>query len=403
MLLIGLMSGTSVDGIDAALVEITGGPRRHKWRLRKFVCVPWDTQVRQAILGVCLANAPLQSVVALHYRLGEEFAKAARLLIEPTGLTFEDVDAIASHGQTVWHQPAVLDEPGIHARGTLQIGEPAIIAARTGVPVVADFRSADMALGGQGAPLVPFADALLFGSHKEARAVQNIGGMANVTFLPCGADLNGILAFDTGPGNVLIDALVVRITEGARRFDQNGALAAAGTVNKSLLTEMLGHPFFRQSPPKSTGREEFGAAYAEKFWKRGHALRCSSNDLLATATALTAESIALSYTEWLNPRERIGTVILGGGGVHNTTLVRMLTQRVFPTQVTNHAAFGLPDDAKEAMAFALLAYETLHGRPSNVPAATGATGRAILGKIALPPMGVRKVSVRLDKSKGTNL
>jgi anhydro-N-acetylmuramic acid kinase len=385
MRLIGLMSGTSADGIDAALVEIESGAGNGRVTLRAFVCVPWEAELQAAILDACRPDMPLPQLTALNYRLGEAFAEAARAVAEAAGVPLSEVNAIASHGQTVWHQPTPITLAGVAVTGTLQIGEPAVIAARTGCRVVADFRAADMALGGQGAPLVPFADYTLFSTATETRAVQNLGGIANVTFLPAGGTLDDVLAFDTGPGNILLDALTRRVTEGALAFDADGALAARGQVSSALLAAFLAHPYFALPPPKSTGREAFGAAFAERFFQSAQAQSLSPADTLATATALTAETVARAYRDWLLPRAAVRTVILGGGGVHNGTLVRMLAERLAPARLTTHAEFGLPDDAKEAVAFALLAYETLLGHPSNVPAATGARGPAILGKIALPP------------------
>ncbi len=398
MILIGLMSGTSADGIDAAVVEITGGPRRRKWTLRAFVCVPWEPPLRAAILDACRPDTPLQTLAVLNYRLGEAFAQAAQAAAEAAKLTLADVDAIASHGQTVWHQPTPLEVAGVGTTATVQIGEPAVIAARTGCPVVADFRAADMALGGQGAPLAPFADYFLFATNRETRAVQNLGGIANVTFLPAGGALSDVLAFDTGPGNMLLDALTRRVTAGAQSYDVGGALAAQGTVSTPLLNAFLDNPYFAAPPPKSTGRERFGADFAEQFFQAAQRARCSPADTLAAATALTAETIARAYRDWLLPRAPIQTVILGGGGVHNRTLTDLLAARLAPARLTTHAAFGLPDDAKEAVAFALLAYETLHGRPSNVPSATGARGPAILGKLTFPPQTTGRLSVHLDKA-----
>jgi anhydro-N-acetylmuramic acid kinase len=385
MRIIGLMSGTSADGIDAALVEIERPQGRWRWALRAFVCVPWSPPLRAAILDLCRADAPLREVVIWNYRLGEAFAEAARAVAEAAALPLEQVDAIASHGQTIWHQPEPVLADGVAVGGTLQIGEPAVIAARTGCRVVADFRAGDMAVGGQGAPLVPFVDHALFASATETRATQNLGGIANVTFLPAGGGLEAVRAFDTGPGNLLLDALTRRLTAGAQEYDRDGALAARGTVCQSLLAEFLAHPFFALSPPKSTGRELFGEAFAAQFHQKAAKQGCSPEGTLATATALTAETIARAYRDWLWPIAPIQTVILGGGGAHNRTLVRMLEARLRPARLRTHAEFGLPDDAKEAVAFALLAYETLQGRPSNVPAATGARAPAILGKIVLPP------------------
>jgi anhydro-N-acetylmuramic acid kinase len=389
MRLIGLMSGTSADGIDAALVRIERRDERPRVEPEAFVCMPWPDAVREAILNACRPDAPLQEITVLNFRLGELFAEAAQAVAEAAGAVIETVDAIASHGQTVWHQPTPIAGAGALTAGTLQIGEPSVIAARTGRLVVADFRCADMALGGQGAPLVPFADFHLFSDRRETRAVQNLGGIANVTLLTAGGTIDDVIAFDTGPGNVLLDALTQRLTAGALAFDVAGAIAAAGQVRTPLLDACLADPYFALPPPKSTGRERFGADYADAFLRRAMAAGYTIEDTLATATALTACSVADAYERWLLPRGPIATVILGGGGVHNATLVRMLTARLAPARLTTHRAYGVSDDAKEAIAFALMGYATLCGEPSNVPSATGASRSAVLGKIVLPPSGAR--------------
>ncbi len=391
MLILGLMSGTSVDGIDAALVDfdsvMNGDGNEHlEWRLRHFTCVAWQPAMRQAILDACRPDAPLQTITALNYAVGHVFADAARQAVEEANVPLGDVDCIASHGQTLWHQPVPFAVGGVMARGTLQIGEPSVIAARTGCRVVADFRHGDMALGGQGAPLVPYADHMLLRSDSETRIVQNIGGIANLTFLAPRGRLEDVIAFDTGPGNMLLDALVSRITGGRLHYDENGALAAQGTVCEPLLSQFMGDAYFAQPPPKSTGREQFGQAYAERFYQAAQARGCDDADCLATATLLTARSIAQAYRYCLPPHDASGmVVIVGGGGASNPTLMRMLAYEAAPARVTTHAEYGLPNDAKEAVAFALLAFETLRGRPSNVPSATGASGRALLGKIVPPP------------------
>ncbi len=382
MRIIGLMSGTSADGIDAALVEISGSPAAWEWKLNAFVCLPWPEPIRALILAACLPDATVAQIVPLNFLLGERFAEAARAVSDTAGISLSEIDAIASHGQTIRH----FGGQGNGERGTLQIGEAALIAARTDCRVVSDFRTADMALGGQGAPLVPFADHAFFASTTETRAVQNIGGIANVTYLPKSGTLADLIAFDTGPGNMLLDALVFHVTGGERKFDAGGAMAARGRVHSGLLTAALDSPYFALPPPKSCGREQFGAEFTAHFLHLAQSFALSADDLLATATALTAESIADAYRDFLLPRSPIDTVIVGGGGAANPTLMRMLSERLAPARVTNHAQFGLPDDAKEAVAFALLAYETLNGRPSNVPAATGASGPAILGKISFPPV-----------------
>ena len=381
MLIIGLMSGTSADGIDAALVEISGGPTAWDWKLLAFVCLPWSEALRGAILAACLPDATVEQIVPLNMELGEKFAEAAQAVAEEAGISLSKIDAIASHGQTARH----LSGAGNSGRGTLQIGEAAVIAARTGCRVISDFRAADMAMGGQGAPLVPFADYAFFASETETRAIQNIGGIANVTYLPNNGSLADLLAFDTGPGNMLIDALVFRLSGGEQKFDRNGEMAARGEIHSGLLNIALESPYFALAPPKSCGREQFGAGFTEMFWNAAQRFSLSPEDLLATATALTTESIAIAYRDFLLPRGAIDTMIVGGGGASNLTLMRMLAERLKPARITTHAEFGLPDDAKEAVAFALLAYETLNRRPSNVPAATGASGPAILGKISFPP------------------
>ncbi len=382
MLIVGLMSGTSVDGIDAALVDISGDGSSTQVKLLEFHCFPYSREMRSAILA--LSNGEMGTIpdlCTLNPALGDAFADAARDVCDATCVPLSAVEAIASHGQTVWHQPETRVVGGIHARGTLQIGEPAVIAARAGCKVVSNFRAADMAEGGQGAPLVPYADWLLFAKSAETRVVQNIGGIANLTYLPAGESLDNLLAFDTGPGNMVIDGVVRALSDGKRNRDENGEWAANGKAHAGLLREMLEHAYFSLPPPKSTGRQLFGDDYVRLLLERAATLALTDLDIAATATTLTVESIARAYTRWLPPNGFPSTVILGGGGVHNRTLVDMLTQRLAPARVTTHAEFGIPDDAKEAMAFAILGYETLHGRPSNVPSATGAAHHAILGSI----------------------
>jgi len=390
MMIIGLMSGTSADGIDAALVEVKGAGQRIKVELRQFLCVPHEPPVREAILRLCDSQrGRIPELCALDALLGEKFARAALAVTDSAGVLMSSVDAIASHGQTVWHQPAALDIGGGAGRGTVQIGSPAVIAAETGCTVVSDFRSADMAAGGQGAPLVPFADWALFTSGREDRAVQNIGGIANVTFLPRSATLDQVRAFDTGPGNMVIDGVVHQLTCGDRSIDRSGEWAAAGRINVGLLNRLLRHPYFQRELPKTTGREEFGAHFVRRVLQLGAKLRVSDADMVATVTALTAESIAIAYGRW-SAIDNLKTVILGGGGAHNATLVRMIQTRLAPARVTSHEEFGIPDDAKEAIAFAILGYQTLRGRPSNVPSATGAAYRAILGGITPAPIPKRR-------------
>lgn len=382
MLIVGLMSGTSVDGIDAALVEIDRAPDRFEWRLIHFVETPWSEPMRSAILKACANEATPSEIALLNFAIGEEFATAAKRCAEEAGVGVARVDAIGSHGQTIWHQPEAAMIGGRSTSATLQIGEGAVIAARTGRTVVSDFRTADMAVGGLGAPLVPYVDYTLFSDLNETRAIQNLGGIGNVTYLRANAGIDDVIAFDTGPANMVIDRIAQRVTNGSKLRDDGGEIAARGAVNDALLNVALGHPYFTQFPPKTTGRETFGDDYADTLFDEAMKRALTPQSILATVTALTAETIASAYVRWLTPRGAIDRVILGGGGVKNATLVAMLRQRLRPATVDFHTDFGLPDEAKEAVAFAILAFETLHRRPSNVPSATGARSSAILGKIS---------------------
>jgi anhydro-N-acetylmuramic acid kinase len=377
---VGLMSGTSADGIDAAVVDITGAPPELAVELLSFTCVPFQPEQRAYILSLCEpATATVDRICQANFLLGEWFAAAALQAIAAAGLTPDDVDLIGSHGQTVYHAVGA----GSPVSSTLQIGEAAVIAARTEITTVADFRVADVAAGGQGAPLVSYVDWLLLRHPSRVRAVQNIGGIANVTYLPPGKDpqggADGVLAFDTGPGNMLIDDAAGRATGGRLAFDRDGALAARGRVDEALLAELLAHPYLALPPPKTAGREQFGAAFAAQVWARARAQGLAGEDIVATLTAWTAASIAAAYRRFL-PRPP-DEVILGGGGASNPTLVTMLRACLAPATVNSHKAVGLSSDAKEAIAFAVLAYETIHGRPGNLPSCTGARKRVVLGKI----------------------
>ena len=383
MLLIGLMSGTSADGVDAALVEISGEGRGTSVRLVHFISPPFDPMMRAAILRLCSPDTgSVPDVCALHSALGEVFAAAALRVASEAGVQMQDVAAVCSHGQTVWHQPQPVEIGGVSSRGTLQLGSPAVIAARTGCRVISDFRSADMAAGGQGAPLVPFFDWAVLASDTKSRAVLNLGGIANVTYLPRRAEMNDVIAFDTGPGNMVVDALVLAFSGGLRGYDGGGHWAAQGATSSELLEELLSHPYLALPPPKSTGREIFGQTYAAEVLRRGRELRIGDADLLATVTELTARAVADLIRRWLPGTDR---VIVGGGGCHNETLMRMLRGLLHPATLSTHDELGIPGDAKESMAFALLGYETLHGRPSNVPSATGAQRAVVLGSITPAP------------------
>ncbi|MBX5481186.1 MAG: anhydro-N-acetylmuramic acid kinase [Myxococcaceae bacterium] len=369
-LCIGLLSGTSVDAVEAALCRIRGSRTTVSLQLIAHVSMPFDPALRERVLGV----RTVPELSALNFELGAVFADAALRVIARAGLTPEAIDVIGSHGQTVAHLP-----PGSGAAvpSTLQIGEPAVIAERTGIPVVADFRVRDVAAGGQGAPLVPYADWALFRKTGAVRALQNLGGIGNVSVV--GDRLEDTIAFDTGPANMVLDGLATRATGGVLTFDRDGTLSAKGTVLPELLEELLQHPFFAQPPPKSSGREAFGAAFVDALWDR-HGDR--PYDLIATALALTVEATARAYEAWVLPRfPSLEGVYLSGGGSRNPNLVQGLTRRLAPVPVRPLSVLGFPEEAKEAACFALLASECLSGTAQNVPSATGARHPVVMGKM----------------------
>jgi anhydro-N-acetylmuramic acid kinase len=372
----GLMSGTSADGVDAVVVDI----RRNEVEVLAFDAFPYSTGLRRSILELCkLKPCRVADICHLNFVLGEVFAQSIIRLCRNTGIDINTIDLLGSHGQTIWHSPKGRRFGRRIVRSTLQIGEPSVIAQRTGITTVADFRPRDMAANGQGAPLVPFADYVLFCDKQRTRAVQNIGGIANVTYLPAGCPSENIIAFDTGPGNMIIDGLVSLISGGKRKFDQEGRLAGRGTVHEALLKDMLRHPFMRRRPPKSTGREEFGRQYSISLHRRMMKKSLSREDMIATATAFTAATIAQAYQRFLP--EMPDEVILCGGGARNRTLVEMLRQRLEATKILLSDDLGISCDAKEAVSFAILAHATIKGVANNVPSATGAKQPLVLGKI----------------------
>ena len=367
---VGLMSGTSLDGISAAVVRITKtDDGRLGADLLSFIGTHYTPAQRER-LSRALTDGSAQEYCRLAFDLGGWLADAAIAALTDAGVARADVRAIGSHGQTIWHEPP---------HSTWQLGEAAVIAERTGIDVVSDFRVRDVAAGGQGAPLVPVADALLF-AGDEWRALQNIGGIGNVTIVPPNGAIDGVRAFDTGPGVAVIDA-VTRTLMPALEYDADGRLAAAGTPIDRVVDRLLGHPYFATEPPKSTGRELFDRAYVDRLVEdcRREAPGCRDEDIVATATALTARSIADAYRRFMP--EPVTEVLLSGGGAKNPTLVAMIARGVEPITVRSFAECYFDGEAKEAVAFALLAYLHINGESANVPRATGARGPRILGKL----------------------
>jgi anhydro-N-acetylmuramic acid kinase len=390
MIVAGVMSGTSVDGINVALVRLSArGQECPRYTLLGHAGYPFPAPIRRAILAMMNAElAHVADLARLNFLLGELYAEAVAKTARKHRLK---LDVVGCHGQTLYHQGVPQRFLGRKFAVTWQTGEGAVIAARLGVPVVSDFRPADMAAGGKGAPLVPFLDYFLYRDQHVARIAQNIGGIANLTAIPAGASLREVLAFDTGPGNMVMDAVMEELF--GKRYDRDGKVAASGRVLDGAVAKLMSAQFFRQKPPRTAGREEFGREYVARFLQLCHG--ASKPDVVATATALTARSIADAVERFVLPRfvvprtaarrKQAGRqMIVSGGGAKNPTLMAMLRDAVTQLGIKLHFSdeFGLPAEAKEAVAFALLAHETWHRRPSNVPSATGAKRAAILGKIS---------------------
>lgn len=387
---VGMMSGTLVDGVDAALVEISGTDSEPKVKLLAFENKPYPPQVREKIFSLFTpANATVDKVGYMNFLLGEIYAKSALSVIEKAGMKPEEIDVIGSHGQTIWHAPIPESPDGIPVAYTVQIGEGSVIAERTGILTVSDFRVADMAAGGQGAPLVPFSEYLLYRREKETILLQNIGGIGNMTVMPAGAKPRDVFAFDTGPGNMIIDAVISAVTGGEKTYDTGGETAVKGKVCNALLDILKEEPYYRQPLPKTTGREHFGVQYTEKilsWWKENP---IPVEDLLATVTDLTAYSIADAYERYVLPKYQASEIIVGGGGSYNATLLRFMKERFAPhgVAVRTQEDLGLSSDAKEAVAFALMADCCMRGKANTLPSVTGAEHPAVMGKISQPHKG----------------
>jgi anhydro-N-acetylmuramic acid kinase len=389
---IGLMSGTSHDGVSAAVVDLDERSRPPA-RLIAFHTFPYPTRFRKELLEASAdEKIGAAAISTLNFALGREFARAAVEVAKRATVELSDVAFIGSHGHTFFHLPPRRTTRGQLA-STMQLGESAVIAAATGVPVVADFRTMDLALGGEGAPLAPLAHLWLFADPKRGRVVQNIGGIGNATYLPPRARLGDLdlIAFDTGPGNGMLDALASRISGGRLRMDRDGRLAARGHVNDPLLAKLMQNPYLRRRPPKSTGREEFGPHLLGRIVADARRMKIVDHDLVATVTAFTARSIADACRQFIFPRGPVNQLIVTGGGAQNPTMMRMIVAELPDVEVITAPNVGVDGDALEAVAFAILGYQMLRGRPGNIPAVTGARAPAILGKLTMPPAPDEKV------------
>jgi anhydro-N-acetylmuramic acid kinase len=381
MIVAGVMSGTSADGIDVAVVQIAPGKLRPKLKLLAHEGFPYPAALRRAVLAAMNAVSTSTSELArLNWRLGIAYAEAVAATAKKHRVKLE---LVGCHGQTLYHQAREERYARRTFACTWQVGEAQAIASATGVPTVSNFRPADMFAGGQGAPLVPLLDYVLFSDAKRGRVLQNIGGIANLTAIPAGAGADKVIAFDTGPGNMVIDALAQELF--GLQFDRNGRIAARGAVLTQVLEGILKEAYFKRKPPRATGREQYGREYSARFLKECNRHSKNPEDALATATALTAESISESYAQFVRAKLKGAPVdyIISGGGARNGTLMGMLTRRLelMDCRVTAIETFGMPAEAKEAVAFALLAWMTWRRLPGNIPAATGAKRPVILGQV----------------------
>lgn len=378
----GLMSGTSLDGVDAAVARLSGSGRALRCEPLSYIEAPYPKALRTLLLeNSSPESSSVRALSQLNVRVAHNYAEAVREAAAAAGLDVADLDLVGSHGQTVHHVPDLEGCAGREVRSTLQIGDPSVLANLLRVPVVGDFRLADMACGGQGAPLVPYFDYVLFSDKEETRGLLNLGGIANLTVLPAGAPASATYAFDTGPADMVIDTLMERLFD--QPYDENGALAAEGTVHEDFLENLLAEDdYFDRPPPKSTGREHYGAEYAEAMLRRAETL--SARDFMATATALTARSVHYAYEQFVEEKHPFDTLIVSGGGVWNRALMEMLQEAFSGVEVRTSSHYGIDSDAKEALCSAVFAHETVNGQPVNLPAVTGAERATLLGKVCVP-------------------
>ncbi len=374
MLIIGLISGTSADGVDVAIVDIRGQGESIRISEKAFKTYRYPCRLQDEIIRVSHESVRSADISSLNFRLGKFFGECALRLVKESKIPLKRIKLIGSHGQTISHLPG---------KASLQVAEPSVIASITGKMTVADFRPADIAVGGEGAPLSPLLHYHLFKKKGVCTLVINIGGISNFTLIPSSGKKEEIIAFDTGPGNMIVDSIVRLMSNGRRRFDRNGRIAFSGRVDEKLLKKLLGHPFILKKPPKSTGREEFGEPIVTELYELIKEKKERIEDIIATASAFTAESIYLNYERFIKPHH-VSRVVITGGGVKNNFIMKLLRQRFNPIPLFTFEDFGLNSDSTEAVAFALLAYETYHRRRGNIPSATGAKKEAILGKIVYP-------------------
>lgn len=375
------MSGTSLDGLDIAIVDFSLVDSKVAYTLKHFATIPYSDELTSQLFQLMDPLAPLHHVSSMNMYLGELYAQCIKKSLVDSEIDYESIDLISSHGQTIWHEPSV-DQDMFNRPNTLQIGDISALAEHAGKPVIGDFRTRDMAAGGQGAPLVPFADQVLFQTKTNGRVLVNIGGIANMTVLPPIHSQHDVIAYDTGPGNMIIDAFVVKQSNGKQSYDANGDLAKEGVVHEEWLERLMANEYFSLPAPKSTGRELFGTSYATYLWTQGDEYGCSEVDKIATVTMLTAKSLAAEILQHRQTHD-LEEVFVSGGGVHNKTLMTYLTNLLGNQVVVKTSdEIGMNSDAKEAIVFALLGYLGFHKMPNNLPSTTGARRQTILGKIA---------------------
>ncbi|KGR77721.1 anhydro-N-acetylmuramic acid kinase [Ureibacillus manganicus] len=378
----GLMSGTSLDGLDIAIVDFSMTNAELEYELKHFVTIPYDNELKLKLHELMEPNVSIQKVSSMNMYLGELYATYIKEALVDSEIEYDSIDLISSHGQTIWHEPNVCNHEKFARPNTLQIGDISVLAEKTKIPVIGDFRTRDMAAGGQGAPLVPFADYYLFQHEEQGRILVNIGGIANLTVVPHKASSQNVIAYDTGPGNMIIDFFVSKYTNGQQSFDKNGDFAKSGVVHAEFLEYLLNNDYFQQSAPKSTGRELFGQAYSERIWDAGDQYHLTPLDKISTVTMFTAKTLANEIVSLIEPFE-VKEVFISGGGVHNSTLLNYLIELLPETiRVEQTDVLGIQHDAKEAFVFALLGFLGFNKIPNSLPSSTGANRQTVMGKIA---------------------